>query len=315
MNADASESSRREYAARINRVMDHIQANLAEPMDLEALARIACFSPFHFHRIFHSWAGETLHAFIHRLRLERAAHRLVFDRSATITDIALDCGFSGTSPFARAFKRAYGVSASEWRIRKIRQIDRKPWQAVQAPKDESWSLPRLGGRDTESPLSPFPLEVRVQTLPSRTLAYIRHIGPHMGDAFIFWRMFAQLMAWAGPRGLLTPPVELLSLIHDNPTLTPEVLQRWEAAITVPEGTAPDGPIGIQRLEGGSYATATVRVMGDAVQTAWDALLGDWLPGSGYQPDHRPALAFLRNQPDNDPEGRLLLEIALPVRPL
>jgi AraC family transcriptional regulator len=73
--------------------------------------------------------GETLQVFVHRLRLERAAQLLVFDRLRSISDIALDCGFSSSSAFARAFKGAFGVSASEWRKRKICQPNRKPWQA------------------------------------------------------------------------------------------------------------------------------------------------------------------------------------------
>ena len=64
----ASESTRREYAARMNRVVDHIQCHLADSLDLEQLAAVACFSPFHFHRLFRVWMGETLQAFVHRLR-------------------------------------------------------------------------------------------------------------------------------------------------------------------------------------------------------------------------------------------------------
>ena len=48
---------------------------------------------------------------------------------------------------------------------------------------------------------------------------------------------------------------------------------------------------------------------------WDALVGDWLPGSGYQPDQRPAMEFYLNDPDSDPEGRYHVEICLPVRSL
>src|SRR3981081_1258272 len=81
-----SASTRREYAARMNRVVDYIQKHLAEPLDLEQLAAVACFSSFHFHRLFRAWMGETLQSFVHRLRLERAAQSLVFDRFRSISD-------------------------------------------------------------------------------------------------------------------------------------------------------------------------------------------------------------------------------------
>jgi len=125
---EASESTRQEYAARMNRVVDHIQSHLSESLDLEKLAGIACFSPFHFHRLFRAWMGETLQGFVHRLRLERAASELVFDLRKSITAIALDCGFSSSAAFARAFKEAFGVSATEWICRVRRSGTRRPPQ-------------------------------------------------------------------------------------------------------------------------------------------------------------------------------------------
>jgi AraC family transcriptional regulator len=149
----STESTRAEYAARMNRVVDHIQGHLADPLDLERLASVACFSPFHFHRLFTAWMRETLQAFVHRLRLERAAQLLVFDRLKSISEVALECGFSSSSGFARSFKRAFGVSASEWRKRKICQSNSKPWEEKEdAPLGFS-KLPGLMVRDKEMPMT------------------------------------------------------------------------------------------------------------------------------------------------------------------
>jgi len=65
-----------DHKGRILRVLTHIQEHLDEPLDLEALARVACFSSFHFHRIFAAMTGETLADHVRRLRLERAAMEL-----------------------------------------------------------------------------------------------------------------------------------------------------------------------------------------------------------------------------------------------
>src|SRR6267143_1069627 len=50
----------RGYEKRVNLVIDHVSAHLAEDLSLEGLARVAAFSPFHFHRIFRAITGETL---------------------------------------------------------------------------------------------------------------------------------------------------------------------------------------------------------------------------------------------------------------
>src|ERR1700721_2881570 len=62
-----------EYSHRINRVIDYLRANLDRQVKLKELARVACLSEFHFHRIFGAVSGETLNNFTNRLRLEKAA--------------------------------------------------------------------------------------------------------------------------------------------------------------------------------------------------------------------------------------------------
>ncbi|MGD1098018.1 MAG: GyrI-like domain-containing protein [Bryobacteraceae bacterium] len=310
-----TESTRSEYAARMNRVVDHIQSHLEDPLDLEQLAAVACFSPFHFHRLFRAWMGETLQIFVHRLRLERAAQLLVFNRMRSISEIALECGFSSSSAFARAFKGAFGVSAGKWRKRKICQSNRKPWEANE---DASLGFSKLPGpmvRHKEIPMTKFSAEVQVRRVAPATLAYLRHVGPYKGDTALFRRLFGQLLSWAGPRGFTGPDARYLSLFQDNPNLTPAAKQRLEVALTVPAGTAPSGEIGIKTLEGGLYAPARVHVLIEDYAAQWDALVADWLPGSSYQPDHRPAMEFYLNNPDTDPEGKYHVEICLPVRPL
>jgi AraC family transcriptional regulator len=49
--------------------MTHIQEHLDEALDLEELARVACFSSFHFHRVFAAMTGETIADHVRRLRL------------------------------------------------------------------------------------------------------------------------------------------------------------------------------------------------------------------------------------------------------
>ena len=62
----ASNDSRTEYSRRINRVLDYIDDHLDEALDLDTLAEVANFSPFHFHRLFAAWMGETLGDYLRR---------------------------------------------------------------------------------------------------------------------------------------------------------------------------------------------------------------------------------------------------------
>src|SRR6516225_5095613 len=103
-----------EYAQRIDRVIDYLRGNLDRQVKLEELAKVACFSEFHFHRIFRAVSGETVNNFTNRLRLEKAA-RLLRYSDQSLTDIALDCGFSSSATFSRAFRSGYDTSPSQFR--------------------------------------------------------------------------------------------------------------------------------------------------------------------------------------------------------
>jgi len=292
-----ADSRRAEYAARFNRVVDHIQAHLGQAMDLETLAGVACFSPYHFHRLFHGWMGETIHDFIFRLRLERAAAQLAYSPRKPIAQVALDCGFSSPSTFARAFRGFHGVSASEWRRHR----------SLYAPPDAAG---RLQGRTFA-----LPLRVEVRRLAPMTVAYVRHVGPFQEDAALFQRLLERIGGWARGRGVRIPPGRLLSISHDAPEITDAQKLRLDAAVTVPPGTAPDGEVGIRVLEGGPYGTARMRIRANQFIEAWDTLMGGWLPGSGYQPDDRPRFEFYLDDPVADPDGWIAVEICLAVRPL
>jgi len=53
----------------MHRVLEHVERRLDEQLELDALARVANFSAFHFHRLFTAWMGETLGDYVRRRRL------------------------------------------------------------------------------------------------------------------------------------------------------------------------------------------------------------------------------------------------------
>jgi AraC family transcriptional regulator len=67
---------RGEYARRMHWVLEHIERHLDGDTELATLAAVANFSPFHFHRGFSAWMGETPGNYLRRRRIEVAAMRL-----------------------------------------------------------------------------------------------------------------------------------------------------------------------------------------------------------------------------------------------
>lgn len=159
-------------------------------------------------------------------------------------------------------------------------------------------------------------QVSVQDFPEMPVAYVRHIGPYKGDVQLFDKLFNKLFTWAGPRGLLErPELQVLTAYHDNPEITDAEKLRLSVCITVPPDTRVDGDIGLMTLPGGRYACGRFELAGDEYQQAWDALFGQWLPDSGYQPDDRPSYEIFRNDPEKHPQHKAIVDICVPVRPM
>lgn len=145
------------YKERVNRVIDFIGRHLDEDLELEELCRIACFSKYHFHRLFTLHAGVSLKSYIKWLRLKRAAHQLTVQKEDTIINIALDAGFESHEAFSRAFKQVCGQSPSGFR-------SNANWRAWENPP---YSL-HIKGKQI--------MTITIKYLPSRRLAVMEHHG-------------------------------------------------------------------------------------------------------------------------------------------
>ncbi len=99
---------------RLDRVLDHIEANLEADISIRDLAEAACFSLFHFVRAFHMAMGRPPHAYLSERRLDRAKRLLAYS-DTSLVDISLICRFSGQANFTRAFTRAMGTSPGRYR--------------------------------------------------------------------------------------------------------------------------------------------------------------------------------------------------------
>ncbi len=319
---------RDEYLARINRVIDYIEKNLDGDLSLQKLASVANFSRFHFHRIFKSMVNETLNRFIQRVRVEKAASQLISNPRKSITEIALDTGFSGSASFARAFREIFQMNASTYRSSakntqsNIRETDSKIRKPIGKNREDALEFSFYIDAQTHYPtwriqMNAQPeMKVEVKEMPEFTVAYVRHIGPYKGDSALFESMFNKIMTWAGPRGLLQiPETKVLSVYHDDPKVTDENKLRTSACISIPDDTPVDGEIGKMTLPGGQFAVARFELKDDEYEAAWDALMGGWLPDSGYQPDDRLCYELCHTSPKDNPEGRSKVDICIPVKPL
>jgi AraC family transcriptional regulator len=315
---------RSEYTRRLNRVLDHINAHLAENLTLEELADVANFSPYHFHRLFSAWMGETLGDYLRRCRLERSANALLGDRRQTVLVIALDCGFASGEVFARAFRQHFGMTPTtrrnggdaEWRktqqaLRKNYQGQGKRAQAIAAASGQDGVAFQTQPQSPEAAIMTTQSRVAILTLPEVSVAYMRQKGPYGEPVGELWRRFNK---WCEVHDLLGRNAYGIAL--NDPSITAPEKCVYDACVEVPPGFAATGDVSIKSLPGGKYAQkdflGNPRTIGDA----WDDFLGGWLPDSGYQFDDRPCFELYRPSDPYDPAtGDFGCAMCIAIRPL
>ena len=101
-------------ARHLLRAKDLIDARYREPLDVDALARVARLSPAHFSREFRRAFGESPHRYLLLRRLERAA-ALLRTTERNVADICLTVGLSSVGSFTTSFGRLFGMSPTAYR--------------------------------------------------------------------------------------------------------------------------------------------------------------------------------------------------------
>jgi AraC family transcriptional regulator len=93
--------------AKVRRVIDYIEANLACDLQLVELCAVAGISRSHFARAFRNTVGMAPHTFVLQRRLARAVE-LLTPRKLSMREVAEQCGFADQAHLARAFKSRFG---------------------------------------------------------------------------------------------------------------------------------------------------------------------------------------------------------------
>lgn len=303
--------NRAEYERRLHKVLSYIDEHLDAPINLAHLAKVASFSPYHFHRIFAAHFSETLGSYLTRRRLEQAAARLASQPRLTILSAALAVGFGSPEAFARAFKRHFGLAPSLWRIRRPQPPKDSKISQVKSSLDQE-KRPRKAYAPSMAKSNTAPLQVAVMKRAPARIAYLRFQGPFGEPLGRFWRDVA--FPWLFSNDLLGAPRYGVS--RDDPTITAENKCRYDACVEVGDDYVPSQGAQVATLPGGLYACAAFRGTSVEVPRSWDRILRDWLPSSGYQLDSRPCFEYYPVDGEIDERtGAFTCELCMPIAKL
>jgi AraC family transcriptional regulator len=273
------------YPQRINRVIDFIGKHLDEDeLNLGQLSGVACFSKYHFHRLFKAYTGLSLQQYIRWLRLKRAAHQLVVDKNSTIIEIAINAGFESHESFTRVFKQTCGLNPSDFRINPCWNVFEK----------SPYCLPEHGEKT---------MNVTIKNMNHRRLAVVEH----RGDPQNLGESINQLFNWAGVHSVTIKPGEAFGFAYDDPKTTPPSEFRFDLALTVADGLKLDGGVVEKILPSARYAVAVHKGSRNTIGDTVYALYRDWLPGSKEELGDLPCVFCYYNFDHEVAETELLTE--------
>ena len=277
----ANEATGLDYRQRVCKAMNYISGNLGRELELEEIAKAANFSAFHFHRIFKAATGETVFGFMRRLRLEWAANRLLSSPKEDVTWVAMECGFSSSQNFAKAFRARFGTSPTGFRKSKRGNNGSKGGESFSLKAAQDGGMVKMVS--PQQPERKIEMKAVVKEMPTWHVAYVRKMGPD-GKATCE-AAFGELMRWAGPRGLVGK-APMMGMYWDNPEVTAPDQCRTDACLAVPEGTKVDAPVALQDIAGGPHAVCEFDVPMTDFTASWEEAFR-WLVGSGMECADRP----------------------------
>jgi AraC family transcriptional regulator len=264
-----------DYAARIERVHHYLTTHLDRDIDLDRLAAVACFSPFHFHRIYHALQGETVAESVRRMRLHRAALELI-EGDVPVARIATRAGYGSQAAFTRAFRAAYGAPPAAYRA---------------------------------SSASAFRGAVTFRHTDPIAVIGKRHDGDYAGIGGTFERLNTSAIG----RGWVGPATRYFGLYYDDPSAMPAAALRSDACLTGPRDFTADGDLRPLTIAGGHYAVLLHVGPYAELERAYTWLFREWLPASGREPADLPCVEEYLNNPRLVAPPDLRTEIWLPLQ--
>lgn len=286
-----NEAAATNYARRMARVLDHIDRHPDSDLRLAALAAVAAFSKFHFHRQFAASFGIPVQHYVSLSRMKRAAFQLACRPEISVIAVALGAGYESPDSFAKAFRKAFGVSPSAFR----ESPDWSAWHAATLPQTQARKRAMTDYTADDVAIAPF---------AATPIITLHHEGPpHMLGASI-----GRFIAWRKANGAGPQRTRSFNIFHSHGEGEPQVtlacsrLPGLVAAEGMGEGIIPEGRVACLRLTGPA----------DDLEAPANWLYREWLPASGEALRDFPLFCERSNFGPGIPEAEMVTDLYLPL---
>tara|TARA_R110001592_G_scaffold356162_1_gene657547 strand:- start:705 stop:1664 length:960 start_codon:yes stop_codon:yes gene_type:complete len=306
------------HLTRIDKVMRYVQSHLDSSLNMKDLADIACFSAFHFQRLFCLYTGQSLAKYILISRLRKACWQLAFRQHMSLIDIALSCGFNDDQSFSRAFKRQLGIAPSLYRKGCLAHAKAKLLSGPQPASFMSQKYighvtlrtPELNKRRAIISTRHYHKDsVQIVDFPQTAIAFLAHHGsPETLMATV-----ARFIEWRKEFGSPPSVSKTFNILYNDPqSVEPQAYRFDVAASLFLPFMAND--YGVQEGEIRAGKCAVLRHIGSDNDLGYsiEYLYRDWFSQANAQLRDEPLfIQRVRSFPDVD-EQSSIIDIYLPI---
>ncbi len=279
--------TKNDHNQRINEILFQIHFDISAKHSIDSLSKSASMSPFHFNRVFKKIVGESVYAYIRRVRLEHCANALLFNPNSTINEIFSEVGFVSNSSFTHAFKEYFGCTPSKWR-----EID--------TPLHVTQKIETINS-----------LHVEIAYVEKRRVAYVRHRGYNRSIKEAWQRM----EEWTMSTNLDFSKMPMIGLHHSNPNIVKKEDCHYVACLELNDDFIyfGNGKIGVMKIPRIFCAKFRLNGKYGDLMKYMDYIYYEWLPNSKYEKVHLPSMALYHKNHFIRKDEKFELDFYVPIR--
>jgi AraC family transcriptional regulator len=166
-----------------------------------------------------------------------------------------------------------------------------------------------------------PGKIRIESRKEMKVVYVRHVGDYKSLERNYSKLMEQLFREAAKQNLLNPDdlnnTEVLAIYHDNPEFGQESQFRTSLCLVIPDGLCATETqnLGVMQIEGGMYASGHFEIQQEQFPDAWDFMYQEWLFTSDYVPRDLCPFEVYLNNPKEEPDRHIEVDINMPIEPM
>lgn len=253
----------------VSQSIDYIMQHLDEEISIEDVANHCHFSKYYFSRVFKAETGESIYAFIKRLKMEQSALRLKIEKYKSITDIGFDYGYS-PSNYSSVFKKHHNRSPVEFRKSVNTSCMSHPFYPNNLAKFKSFEE--------------YNQQISIREFEDLFVIYERYIGNYI-ELGNNWCAFTEKY-----KEFINKDTLFIERSYDDPSITSIEKCLYDICMTVDKRCSLDN---VSTIKGGKFAVYRFEGFIQEIFIAFQGLFNIWLPCSDYKMDERYGLDIYR----------------------